>query len=136
MRALTVRQPWAWAIVSAGKDIENRSWATRYRGWLAIHAAAGPVRALDELPRGVKRPPASALVRGAIVGVAYIDGITEKSRSKWFQGEWGWVLKNTHRLKEPVPCKGALSLWRVPAPVRRKVLGQLPKRVAAALGPR
>jgi hypothetical protein len=25
MRALTVRQPWAWAIVHGGKDIENRT---------------------------------------------------------------------------------------------------------------
>jgi len=133
MRALTVRQPWAWAIVSAGKDIENRSWPTKYRGWLAIHAAAGPVGDLDDLPRRVKRPPSSALVRGAIVGLAYVDGMVDKSRSKWFQGEWGWVLKNVRRLKEPVPCKGALSLWTVPAPVRRKVLRQLPKRVAAAL---
>lgn len=24
--ALSVRQPWAWAIIFAGKDIENRSW--------------------------------------------------------------------------------------------------------------
>lgn len=24
--ALSVRQPWAWAIIHAGKDIENRSW--------------------------------------------------------------------------------------------------------------
>lgn len=38
MRAITVRQPWAWAIARGGKDIENRSWGTSYRGLLAIHA--------------------------------------------------------------------------------------------------
>jgi hypothetical protein len=37
MRALTVRQPWAWAIFH-GKPVENRSWATKYRGDLLIHA--------------------------------------------------------------------------------------------------
>lgn len=36
---LTVRQPWSWAIIFGGKDIENRTWRTRYRGEIAIHAA-------------------------------------------------------------------------------------------------
>jgi hypothetical protein len=35
-RTLTVRQPWAWAIARGHKDIENRSWTTRYRGPIAI----------------------------------------------------------------------------------------------------
>jgi len=38
--ALTVKQPWAWAIAHAGKRIENRSWRMDYRGDLAIHAGA------------------------------------------------------------------------------------------------
>lgn len=37
--ALTVRQPWAWCI-EHGKPVENRTWQTRYRGPLAIHAGA------------------------------------------------------------------------------------------------
>lgn len=40
MKALTVLQPWAWAITHGGKDIENRTWGTGYRGPLAIHAGA------------------------------------------------------------------------------------------------
>lgn len=41
MRVLTVRQPWAWAIVHGGKDVENRSRniAGDYRGPVAIHVA-------------------------------------------------------------------------------------------------
>lgn len=40
MRILTVRQPWAWAIVHGGKDVENRgrNIAGSYRGPVAIHA--------------------------------------------------------------------------------------------------
>lgn len=40
MRILTVRQPWAWAIVHGGKDVENRTRniAGAYRGPVAIHA--------------------------------------------------------------------------------------------------
>lgn len=39
MKALTIRQPWAWAIFTQGKDIENRDWTTRLRGRVAIDAA-------------------------------------------------------------------------------------------------
>ena len=47
--ALSVRQPWAWAIIHAGKDVENRSWQAvnhglRRRGRIAIHAAKGLTR--------------------------------------------------------------------------------------------
>ena len=38
MRALSIRQPWAWLIAEAVKDIENRRWATTYRGVFLIHA--------------------------------------------------------------------------------------------------
>jgi hypothetical protein len=38
--ALTVKQPWAHMIANLGKLVENRTWETRYRGLLAIHAGA------------------------------------------------------------------------------------------------
>ena len=37
-KAITLYPIWAWAIVHAGKMVENRSWPTQYRGRLAIHA--------------------------------------------------------------------------------------------------
>jgi hypothetical protein len=40
-RAITVRQPWAWAIAEGGKLVENRSRGTRHRGPLLIHAGVG-----------------------------------------------------------------------------------------------
>jgi ASCH domain len=39
-RLLTIRQPWAWAIIYGGKDVENRSWLTKHRGPLLIHAGS------------------------------------------------------------------------------------------------
>ena len=39
MRTLSIRQPWAWLIVHGHKDVENREWATDYRGPLLIHAS-------------------------------------------------------------------------------------------------
>ncbi len=39
MKTLSLRQPWAWAILHAGKRIENRGWNTHYRGDFLIHAS-------------------------------------------------------------------------------------------------
>lgn len=49
MRAITVRQPWAWAIVHGGKDVENRSRniAGSYRGPVAIHAGLALADLID-----------------------------------------------------------------------------------------
>ena len=41
MKALTILQPWASLIACGAKKIETRSWATKYRGPLAIHAGKG-----------------------------------------------------------------------------------------------
>ena len=42
MKVIVVRQPWAWLIVHGYKDIENRSWRTRYRGTLLISGERQP----------------------------------------------------------------------------------------------
>lgn len=51
MRILTVRQPWAWALIHAGKDVENRSRniAGAYRGLVAIHAGLTDDDTLDDV---------------------------------------------------------------------------------------
>ena len=40
MIAISIRQPWASLILKCGKDIENRSWPTKFRGRILVHAAA------------------------------------------------------------------------------------------------
>jgi hypothetical protein len=45
MKALSIRQPWAWLIVKGYKDIENRTWATKLRGRVFVHASKGMTRA-------------------------------------------------------------------------------------------
>jgi hypothetical protein len=47
MKALTLYQPWASLVAAGAKTIETRSWSTTYRGRLAIHAGARPVKASD-----------------------------------------------------------------------------------------
>ena len=49
MKAITVRPVWAWAIIYAGKNIENRSWRTHLRGPIAIHASKNITRSEYEV---------------------------------------------------------------------------------------
>ena len=121
MKALSVRQPWAWAIIHAGKTIENRPRRTHLRETVAIHASLQPDREWEEWypHRAVKVPPSEEWVFGAIIGLADIVDCVEVHRSKWFQGPFGYVIANPRPLRKPVPCKGALGFWQVPADVLR-----------------
>jgi ASCH domain len=118
MKALTVRQPWASAIIWAGKTVENRSWTTSYRGRLYIHAGQR-LEPVDVLPVGAPVP------RGAIIGTVELTGChrCDGSCSVWAEADlWHWVLADPVALAEPVPCRGALGLWtppgRLDAPTR------------------
>lgn len=120
--ALTIRQPWAWAIVDAGKDIENRTWPTKYRGPICIHAGANRNRMEYEeaarfmhfyLDPQVIAPLTMDVCYGSIIATAEIVGCVQQSESPWFFGPYGFVLANV----QPVPflpCKGALGFfdWR------------------------
>lgn len=127
MKAISVRQPWAWCIVSAGKDIENRDWPTRYRGTVLVHASKGMTK--DEFesclslchaisrdnpfPSGLTMPAFEELQRGGIVGqVDIVDCVTD-SPSPWFYGRYGFVLENAKALPFR-PLKGALGFFDVP----------------------
>lgn len=122
MKALSIRQPWVWAILDAGKDIENRDWSTNIRGTIAIHAAKGMARHEWDDAREFMSyfmtepilPRYEDFIRGAIVGTVDITDCVNKSPSPWFQGRFGFVLENAHMLSEPIPYSGALGFWDVP----------------------
>jgi hypothetical protein len=133
MKALTVKQPWAWAIIFGGKDIENRSWRTRYRGPLLIHAGAA-YRPEASMPRRVRAPAKDRLDFSAIIGAVELTGVVEKSKSPWFRGKYGFVLAKPLPLKPPIPCKGRLGLWTPTAAQLRRVAARLSKRSAIPSG--
>jgi hypothetical protein len=116
MKVLSIRQPWAALIVHGMKDIENRSWATRYRGPVLVHASQrSSATPLDDIARrlGVEFP-ALELPRGGIVGVTEIVDCTNSHASPWFEGEFGFVL-SASQLIPFFPWKGALGLRDAPA---------------------
>lgn len=117
MRALTVKAPWAWAILHAGKDVENRSWSTSYRGPLAIHAAVGCSRDYYAWATawmanlGVETPALDTLSRGCVMGyVDVIDCVRESDRLWGMADNWHWLLANP-RSCEPRFVRGSLGLW-------------------------
>lgn len=119
--ALSIRQPWAWLILHAGKDIENRNWRTLFRGRVLIHASQGMTRdewwyACDFTFKAIEGagpiPRREDLDRGGIVGSVEIVDCVTKSDSPWFVGQYGFVLRNPKVLPF-VPCKGRLGFFKV-----------------------
>jgi hypothetical protein len=143
MKALSIRQPWAWAIIHAGKDIENRSWPTRFRGRFLVHASKGMTPdeyedCLDTMhnisishpfPAGLVLPTFEALERGGIIGsVELVDCVegTLFNSNPWFFGPYGFRLANP----EPLPfhpVRGALGFFDPidGPPVRKKPKTQI-----------
>lgn len=118
MKVVTIRQPWAYAIIYMGKDIENRPWAPKYRGPLLIHAGAS-MRASDfervceyAEEDGLPAPRRKDILLGGIIGRVTLVKVVEKSRSKWFGGPYGWVLEAPQPLPF-YPLKGRLRLFEV-----------------------
>ena len=109
-RALSIRQPWAHAILHLGKNVENRPWRTHYRGRILIQAALKVER--DEALK--LRLDPDELPTGVIVGSVEIIDCVRNSKSKWAsRGQWHWLLKNPRYLAKPISFKGALGFVRV-----------------------
>lgn len=122
---ISVRQPWAWLIINAGKDIENRNWFTRIRGRVLIHAAKTCTKdewrvawqcvrdicpeAWDKACREIQ---AGSIERGGIIGSVEIVDCVEKSDSPWFFGRYGFVLRDPQPLPFQ-PRKGKLGFFRI-----------------------
>lgn len=131
-RALSLIQPWAWAILHAGKNVENRVWSSNIRGpfWIAASATTSyryydQARRIIEAISDVTVPPRRDLVYGSILGQATIyDCIrpNENRGNPWhFSGQYGYLLRDV-RTVTPVPCKGHQRWWNVPESVLSKLV--------------
>jgi hypothetical protein len=133
MRVLTVRQPWAHAIAHLGKDVENRTWSTKYRGPIAIHAG----RRLDRLGLAmVEEITRESLPQkfegGSVVAVADLIDVHSPTDcwydlgggcSPWAEsGALHWSLANVRPLAEPFGLLGSLGLRVLPADFEAEIL--------------
>jgi hypothetical protein len=106
MKCLTLRQPYAAAVVLGLRLAESREGPTDYRGPLLIHAAAS-----RPSPAGLQVYPQvgpERLVRNAILGIVDLAGCVRRG------SEYLWVLSNPRPLEAPFPCRGRKGLWYAP----------------------
>ena len=107
MRALSIRQPWAWLVVNGYKDIENRTWSTEFRGRVYVHA--GQRMEPDDYPEqrehigraGIVVP--ARLARGAIVGEVTITAAFRSATVPGFAGHTGSCWKTRWPTSNPYP---------------------------------
>ena len=128
MKALTLTQPWATLIAIGAKWIETRSWATEYRGPLAIHSARRfPSVARDlciEQPffatlsragyRASTLPLGMVLATSTLVDCLPTGGDFPSGQLPWGDftpGRYAWILRDISPFPEPLPARGALGLW-------------------------
>lgn len=144
MKALTLWQPWASLVALGEKRIETRCWSTKYRGPLAIHAAAKTPAFLGE-SRHTERfiteladvlnvrtsqvPEAVAkLPRAAVLCIVELRSIEETMRCReilcerekifgnYEDGRYAWEMEMAQKLETPIPAKGNRLLWNWEVP--------------------
>lgn len=148
MRVLTVRQPWAWAIIHGGKNVENRRRSLGpYRGLVAIHAGIGEyvkgTAAGEALKAAHGTEIPTTLHFGAVIGVVDLVDVCASSwaqmdaeqavccLSRWAQmpPEGGVIhhlhLHNPRPLARPIPARGRLGLWRPDTDLETEIRDQL-----------
>ena len=127
MKALSLTQPWATLVATGKKKVETRTWRTKYRGALYIHAAKdfpGDAAKFAEAERALGRLPAR-VPRGAVVAIARLVDVRrtedvvqtvsalERYYGDYSPGRFAWFLEDVKELPEPIPYRGELGLFEV-----------------------
>jgi hypothetical protein len=141
VQALTIHQPWAWAVVEDLKPVENRTWkppASAIGKYLMIHAGKttvddATVMSIEDM---AGRVVPGTLPLGAIVGCAMLKGVVSVAGDtdarehfqrdlylrggphyRWLTGPYGWVFAHAVKFANPIRCRGRQKLWVVPPPI-------------------
>lgn len=123
MKALSIKQPWAWLIANGYKSIETRTWATEHRGELLIVSSLKPCKEAMEFLRSnievfrllesVDFEYGKAI---AIVNLAECRPMTKADQDAAlcdiYPNAYSWVLDNVMKIR-PFPVKGWLKLYDV-----------------------
>ena len=123
MKVITIKQPWATLIMQGYKRFEFRSWQTKYRGDLLIHAGKGiDKEAVKRLEKYLPKELPFRKILGKVT-LVYCIKMSSEFKEKLlkenkdiytkssFQEKYGWQMNNVQVFKEPIDVKGHLSLW-------------------------
>ena len=122
MKVLTLKQPWASLVINKYKEYEFRSWKTKYRGKILIHAG------LSTDKDYIKNFDIYNLeyINGAIIGEAEIvdcilvdEKFNKELKNKnsivykksGYIEKYAWKLENIKKYDKPIYIKGQLGLW-------------------------
>jgi hypothetical protein len=151
MLALSIKQPWADALVQGHKTIEIRGWRPSVSAIgqiIAIHAGREPDRRAPlfvvRLASGSGQATTVARERsGGIVGVARLTGlVTYATYAEWLRDEaqhlntreWfeigliGWRFDRQVAFARLIPCRGRLGIFDLPPQVEAEVRNQMAVR--------
>ena len=122
-RAISIRQPWAWAVIHAGKDVENRGAPHQFKAAIGhrlyIHASKGMTAAEYENAAafmasiGVRCPQREALQFGGVIGSVFVRDIVTCSDSPWFRKGATALLFADARPEPFMPVHGQTGLFWV-----------------------
>jgi len=143
LRAISVRQPWAWAIARGHKPVLNQGADTGYRGQVAIYASyrvdleCFGDRAIREAANSTWDSADPAAAVGGIVAVVTLAGVcaAATSGSPCGCGEWAcpgayhWRLADPRPLRWPVLALGRAGLWDLAPAVAAGVARVLPDEI-------
>lgn len=130
--AVSLFQPWPWAVIYLNKNVENRTWATKYRGPILLHAGLRfrPAEVRENMLRCIGLASLGVIQTlkdsftvehlkaqtGGIVGMVTIKDCVAGSPSIWAEdGLVHWLLDEPKPLPF-YPCKGRLGLFPVEYP--------------------
>jgi hypothetical protein len=134
MKAISLLQPWASLVVMGIKTIETRSWGTKYRGPILVHASMGKAGSIFAAGMPFKKyiPDFKKLPFGAIIGQATIADVIrvenlgmndelinrltmeEKAFGDYADGRYAWILEEPVEYDKPIAARGTLSIWEYP----------------------
>ncbi len=122
MKAISIKQPWAWLIATGYMTVENRKWYTAHRGDILIHASKSKKdleRDIDHVRRvfmiGIDP---ERLEFGKALAVADLIGCTKEPEARvdqyWHkEGYFAWILRRIRPI-DPFEVRGKLNLFEVP----------------------
>ena len=127
MKVLSIKEPYATLIKENKKLIETRSWKTKYRGELYIHASKSKLTKKEknnleimQLIEGIPLNYGNIICKCQLVDCIYMtkDYIENMKKNhqeyicgEYKEGRYAWILENIKPLKKPIPAQGKLNIW-------------------------
>jgi hypothetical protein len=138
MKAISLWQPWASLWARGRKRNETRSWYTKHRGLLLIHASKTMCTDVDEQLRAICEAEfgsrwMTSLPLGALIGSCdvvkclptesvIVDAI-ERAQGNFDRGRFAWEAASAREFATPLPYRGRQQLFDVPDAEVAEALG-------------